>query len=140
VPVAVHLEANNGWAAALDAVPTSAQGAVLAVAVVIACPPCWVLWMAIGWYEVSLTERVAAGGAEATTHARLVLRAQAALWIGIAVLCAVLGLWATPSASGPSTWTLPTRMAFLGPLVVAAAHGATARALRGTGSSALRSG
>lgn len=107
-----------------DGLPPAVQGAGLTVVAVAALPVLWPVYLAIGWYEAGLAERLARHDVGALRRARRALHVQAAAFAAAGVAAIVVAI-SFRSLQGAEHATLAWA-----PLVgIALGHGWTARRL-----------
>jgi hypothetical protein len=117
----VVLPSRPGWVADL---PHPIQGAGVVLIAVIALPLAWPVYIALGWYEAGLVERLAHGDLRAATRARRLLLSQAAVFAGGAAAAGALAV-AIRSRNGAEYVSI----AWLPLIAIAVAHLLTARAM-----------
>jgi hypothetical protein len=106
----------------LSEAPEPLQGAGWTVVAVASFPLAWPAYIAIGWYEAGLADRVRRGERPSAARARQVLRVQAVLFAVAALLAAVVAV-AERQANGHEYVTL----AWMPLAAIALAHLWTAR-------------
>lgn len=105
------------------------QGGVSLICAMFAVPLLWPALIAVAWFEAGLAERIAGGDQRASTVAARVVTALGLVAMVVAVAAAGIAavaptdIWGGHHHLAQGAWT--------GPAVVAAAHFAFARALRG---------
>lgn len=108
----------------LDVLPPALTGGAIVVAAAVSVPLLWPVWLAIGWFEAGLVSRLARGEDDAVRLARRALHLQAAAWLALGVACVVVTSLPIDAYADPISTEV--RLAFLGPLLAAAWHLATA--------------
>lgn len=117
----VVLPARPGWIADL---PHPIQGAGVVLIAVVALPLAWPLYIAVGWYEAGLVDRLAHGDMRAAARARQLVLSQAAVFAVAGVAAGALAV-AVRSRVGAEYLSL----AWVPLITIASAHLLTARAI-----------
>lgn len=126
LPVTVAYGSSTGLRNWVSQLPSTVQGMAALLVVLAVVPVVWPVYLAIGWHEGRLAERLAAGDTAAIGPAERLLMAQGIVFAAIAVAVAA---YAMSADRGSWTWEHAS-LAWLVPAAISAAHIATARRIR----------
>ncbi len=126
LPVTVAYGSSAGFREWVSGLPSAVQGMATVLVALAVVPLVWPVYLAIGWSEGRLAERLAAGQTAALRPAARLLQAQGVVFAAVAIAIAAYALSAD---RGSWTWD-HAWLAWLPPGAISAAHFATARRLR----------
>jgi hypothetical protein len=124
---ALGVASRHGIGDSISNLPPALQGVGFIVVAVVAFPLAWPAYIAIAIFEAGLADRIRRGDVAAVATARVVLRAQAAVWMLGAVALIALVIW-IGSVNGREFLVLM----WLPLVVIALAHERTARSIGAT--------